>query len=253
MEDIGAAHRFDQLSSREQGHYIKTARHMTALARDYAIPIIFAPPRSIGGKINGATGCLLHLGTASYVVTASHVLAGYEERIQAGETLNWQMGNLPPLDPLVRVAKRSIENDIVLLRLSSGEVARIGACYTSEPRGWPPPQPKEGQLVLVAGYPKILREVDLEANWIGSGPYSALFKVTNTGPGYFNCQVEQRDLVSFDGNSLPSPDIEIGGLSGGPVLLDQKLSYPLVGVISQVLPIVDLMILRVATLGGFIN
>jgi hypothetical protein len=46
------------------------------------VPIIFAPPLSIGGKINGACGCVLQLGAGTFVVTASHVLAGYEDRME---------------------------------------------------------------------------------------------------------------------------------------------------------------------------
>jgi hypothetical protein len=254
MDQLGAAHQFNQLPSQEQQRYRETARRMTALARDHAIPIIFAPPTSITGVVNGATGCILQLGTAAYFVTASHVLAGYERRVQEGEILNWQIGNLPPLDPIARIAKRSSENDIVLLRLLSEEVAEVGSCFRSVPGRWPPPAPKEGQLVLVAGYPRVLREVDLSRNVIGAGPYSALFKVTNTGPGYFHCQIELRDLVSFDGGPLPATDTDFGGLSGGPALLDGRLSYPLVGVIAEVCPmtIADLVILRVATLESVI-
>jgi hypothetical protein len=254
MDQLGAAHRFNQLSSEEQKRYRETARQMTTLARDYAVPIIFAPPRSIGGAVNGATGCILQLGTAAYLVTASHVLAGFEQPVQEGEILNWQIGNLPLLDPIARIAKRSSENDIVLLRLSSEEVAEIGPCFRSVPGRWPPPAPREGQLVLVAGYPRVLREVDLSGNMIGAGPYSALFKVSNTGPGYFYCQIEQRNLVSFDGRPLPAPDTDFGGLSGGPALLDGLLSYPLVGVITEVCPMTsaDLVILRVATLDNVI-
>jgi hypothetical protein len=76
---------------------------MARLARDHAVPIVFAPPLSVGGKINGATGCVLRLDAERFVVTACHVLAGYEERIRSGEMLNWQVGNLPPFDPLPRI------------------------------------------------------------------------------------------------------------------------------------------------------
>jgi len=252
MDDLGAAHQFNQLSSAEQEKFLQAARQMTSFALHHAVPIIFAPKRGVAGKVNGATGSILRLGTALYFVTAAHVLAGYEQRVQAGETLNWQMGSLPPCDPTARIAKRSVELDIVLLQLTEKEVAEIGPCHHATFSRPPLPVPSEGRLVLVAGYPRILREVDLGANVIGAGPYSALFKITRTGPGYFYCQIEQRDLVSFDDRPLPPPDADFGGLSGGPVLLVGTLSYPLVGVITEVCSMVGTGLLRAATLHDFV-
>lgn len=88
-------------------------------------------------------------------------------------------------------------------------------------------------MVLVGGYPKALREEDLRAGSIGAGPYSAVFKVTAVGEGCCKCMIERRDLISFDGGPLPPPGTDMGGLSGGPVLLVGALSYPLVGVVTD--------------------
>ncbi len=38
--------------------------------------------------MNGATGCILQLGRASFIVTAHHVIACYKKRIRNGEVLN---------------------------------------------------------------------------------------------------------------------------------------------------------------------
>jgi hypothetical protein len=218
MEDngtnaVGGALQFSQLPTERQAEYRKAASQMVRLAQACAIPIIFAPPLSAGGTPNGATGCVLELGDATFVVTAAHVLSGYEDGIQAGQTLNWQVGALPPFDPLSRVAWRDNATDIVFLALSATE-ARV-ACgnsshIVSASSGWPPPCPQVEQLVLVSGYPKILREVESSGR-IGAGPYSAMFRVTSVGEGYFNCQIEQRDLVSFDETALPPPDTDMGG------------------------------------------
>ena len=177
---------------------------MVQLARDHAVPIIFAPPLSKGGHVNGATGCMLQTGVGSFIVTASHVLAGYEERCEKGEILNWQVGDLPPFDPIPRVAWRDKERDIVLLRLFEEETHRIGPCIIPKPHEWPPLTPREGDFVLVAGYPKALRELD-PAGTIGAGPYSAMLRVTTTGEGYCTCQINHEDLISYDGGPLPNP------------------------------------------------
>lgn len=250
MSAVGGAERFKRLSSAEQTRYIATNRQMTALARDHAVPIIFAPPRSRGGKINGASGCVLRLDSGTFVVTASHVLEGYETRVDRGELLNWQVGDLPPFDPLPRIAWRDRDIDLVLLRISWDESQRIGPCIISSPAEWPPAVPREGQLVLVGGYPKALREENSSSGWIGAGPYSAVFKVTAVGDNCCKCVIERKDLISFDGGPLPPPGTDMGGLSGGPVLLVDALSCPLVGVVTDrcEMSFAELEILKFATL-----
>jgi len=103
------------LPERDQDAYRDHGQKLVAVARDLAIPIILAPPLSRGGlnpQINGGTGFVLQLPSGSFfAVTASHVLSGFEKRLQEGEVLNWQLGNLLPFDPIDRVAWRSAESD----------------------------------------------------------------------------------------------------------------------------------------------
>ena len=84
MNELSGAERFEQLSDENKARYLAINRQMVRLARDYAVPIIFAPPPSVGGKINGASGCVVQLASGLFVVTASHVLAGYEKRVAEG-------------------------------------------------------------------------------------------------------------------------------------------------------------------------
>jgi len=248
---MGGADRFSKLPVQEQEGYRRVNQQRVTIAQEHAIPIIFAPPLSVvGGKVNGATGFALQLSCGSFIVTASHVLAEYEDRLQSGEVLDWLVGNLQPFDPLSRVAWRHTQKDIVLLGLSPDEINRLKShCTISAPIQWPPSTPKEQQLALVAGYPKVLREVDAGAGKVGSGPYSAMLPVSNVGAGYFYCQIDQKDLISFNGGPLPDPGTFLGGLSGGPVLLVEKsYPYPVVGVISQSQD--DWGLLRIASLDG---
>jgi hypothetical protein len=250
MSELSGAEQFQELSFADQARYIAVNQQMARLARDHAVPIIFAPPRSRGGKINGASGSVLQMGSGAVVATASHVLEGYETRTAAGESLNWQVGDLPPFDPIPRIAWRNRDLDIVLLRITADEARRIGPCIISMPPKWPPVRPLEGQLVLVGGYPKALREENIQAGSIGAGPYSAVFKVTAVGEGCCKCVIERRDLISFDGGPLPPPGTDMGGLSGGTVLLVDALSCPLVGVVTDrcEMSLAEFEILKFATL-----
>ena len=249
MGEISGAQQFQQLSFEDEARYIAINRQMARLARDHAVPIIFAPPRSRGGKINGASGSVVQLESGVFIATASHVLEGYETRMQAGEVLNWQVGDLPPFDPIPRVAWRSRDFDIVLLRIAAEEARSIGPCIISTP-GKRPVTPQEGQIVLVGGYPKALREEDLRAGSIGAGPYSAVCRVTVVGDGYCKCMIERRDLISFDGGPLPEAGTDMGGLSGGPVLLMDAINFPLAGVVTSrcEMSLAEFEILQFATL-----
>jgi hypothetical protein len=71
-----------------------------------------------------------------------------------------------------------------------------------------------------------------------------MLPVTTIGDGYFMCRIEHKDLVSADGGPLP----DIGGMSGGPALLVERLHYPLVGVITEYEEAFGLRLLRMATL-----
>jgi hypothetical protein len=250
MNELSGAQRFVQLSEENKARYLAINRQMVRLARDYAVPIIFAPPPSVGGKINGASGCLVQLASGIFVVTAYHVLAGYEKRVGKGERLNWQVGNLPPFDPLARIEWRNPEKDIVLLRISENEARNIGPCTIVTPRRWPVRPPKEGQLVLVAGYPKGLREENPTGAWIGSGPYSAIFRVTIAEADCCKCLIERKDLIGFEGGRLPEPGSDMGGLSGGPVLLVDNLDFPLIGIVTDrcEMSLAELEIVQFATL-----
>ena len=115
---------FSKHPREEQERYRTIHRQMTKFSRDHAIPITYAPPiktfsipldgAKVGrvtlplslGKIETASGCVLQLQSECFIVTAEHVLEDYEDRLHNGEVLDWQVGKLPPFDPLPRVAWR---------------------------------------------------------------------------------------------------------------------------------------------------
>src|ERR1035438_4670044 len=91
------------------------------------------------------------------VATAYHVLydkGAYVDRMQNSQRVHCLFGTLPPLDPVSRVEWHDKELDVVFLRISEAEAAAIGPCIISTPSKWPPDPPKEGEFVLMAGYPR---------------------------------------------------------------------------------------------------
>ena len=62
--------------------------------------------------------------------------------------------------------------------------------------------------------------------------------------------IERKDLISFDGKPLPEPGTDMGGISGGPVLLVDTLSYRVVGVVTDLceMTFAEFEIIQFATL-----
>jgi hypothetical protein len=75
--------------------------------------------------------------------------------------------------------------------------------------------------------------------------------VTLADQAKFKCAIERRDLISFEG-SLPEPGTDMGGLSGGPVLLVDTLSYPLAGLVTDrcEMSFADFEVVEIATFTG---
>jgi hypothetical protein len=126
MSNVGVPRQFNELSSDDQNRYCEFGRQVVRLAGECAVPIIFAPAPGSEGNINSATGAVLKLDRGYFLVTAHHVVDGYTKRLQSGEKLNWQVGHLPPFDPLSRTAWKDTAKDTLLLSLSADEARQLG-------------------------------------------------------------------------------------------------------------------------------
>jgi hypothetical protein len=211
--------RFESLRASEQRRFRHWGLEMVRWAASHAVPVIFGPPPGVEGVINGASGLILRIANCSFFVTAAHVLDEYERRLGFEKSLLWQIGRLPPIDPLSRRVRRNHESDIVLVPLSDDEANRVGSAIATIQAGQSPPTPKEDGLVLVAGFPKTLREV-IPSGQIEADGLSAMFRITDVRDHTFDCRIgNEEDLVSFNGSSLPNADMDMGGLSGGPAFL----------------------------------
>lgn len=252
MDQPGSIQAYKSLSEGQQRQYRLIMHELMSFTQSHAIPMCFGPPLvtapvplpdgSIAtvklpltlGKVDGASGCVLQLQSGHYFVTAEHVLADYEKRIEDGEMLNWQIGKPPPFDPAARVKwrdkteayKRSQmpyrSTDIVFLRLSQEEAhAACGEARIIPLTGyWPPPQLKVGQVVVLAGYPNQIRTIDLSGT-MDRQACGLTFQVTSVGDGYCKCQFAYGDLIDFGGNA-GQPDlssVNLGGMSGCPVFV----------------------------------
>jgi len=231
--------RFQALPAPEQARFRSVSQHLIRHAVASAVPIVFGHPPRIGTKIESASGCVLRLRVGHFVVTAAHVLREHENRLADGEESIWQVGRLP-FSPLGRIASSDKSADVAFLKVSEWEASQIGSSILS--LVWPPARPAKGQLLIISGYPRVARQFQGQGA-IGCGPMSAILRITSINDRYAVCQIAREDLVSFDANPVPDADFDHSGWSGGPALLFGDLSYPIIGVVSEYQPALQLLLI----------
>jgi hypothetical protein len=159
----------------------------------------------------------------------------------AGETLLFQAGGLA-LNPSERLAWKDDVNDIAFLRVLPGEAERVGISVCEPIEGWPPPHPAVGSYVLVSGFPGVER-FHIAPDEVEFGAFSTLLQVTAVHERYVVCQFNRENWIS-EGRRIPPPGTVLGGMSGGPMLLDQNVAYPLAGLVSEFSASFELLYLK---------
>lgn len=221
--------RFAEFSEQEQARIRKAGSSMTHFAFDRSTAIILAAGSDDTSYFGSGSGFVLRHGDGEYLGTAWHVVEAWQRKRDEGSRVLFQAGQLA-LNPLDRIVWRDEQNDVVLLRLEPGEAARVGREPCEAPLGWPPPHPAEGSFLLLSGFPGAMRSGPT-GDEVGFKSFAALMRVTISRERYLVCQFERDYWVPED--NLLSTNLDLGGLSGGPVFLVTDLSYPLVGLISE--------------------
>ncbi len=111
---------------------------------------ISAPPNT-----HHASGVLLEIGGKIALLTAEHVLTGFEKMKANGRTV-FQASGVSLSDPVSRVVHRDEPGDIVFLEMSATEAEKTRV-LVHRPAQWPPPAPVEGDFVVIVGFPKEIR------------------------------------------------------------------------------------------------
>jgi hypothetical protein len=211
---------------RSKQFYDGTAR----MAWSYSCSILIGCPREPTEFTSSATGVFLRLGQKHFVVTARHVVSGYEEMLRKMGHAHFQIGQLT-VCPQCRLALDDTINDIAIIRIEPPEVAEVGRTpYVVD--DWPLPSPKVGQQIQFCGYARINR-VDGDSGQIDSTVLPLIADVSNASESHFSVRIE-RDKYRWQGERLLQSDQAfLGGMSGGPALLLNDPSFPLVGIVSE--------------------
>lgn len=164
-------------------------------------------------------GPVLHSGSAFFVrtekaifgVTARHVYEGYLASA-ASEPMVCQVGSLViPLEE--RLIAVGTDVDIATFRVTPSELGDLG--NTTVP--WPPKVPVKGAGVFVCGLPGFAREMP-SAKTVTFKHFVALMCVDSVSDRAIS-MVRQPDeeMIDVFGRELPPPNMDIGGMSGGPI------------------------------------
>ncbi len=224
--------RFEDLPPETQDRIATSLDALLRFAFRYsaAITIGMPPGESDEDKINSASSVvILHKGS-HFLLTAAHVVSDMiEPRIQTRPGVQLQVGNARVSTDGFRLGSST---DVAVLPLPDETALEIGTLVYETGSNWPPDPPQPGDYVVIAGYPKFLRSGPDE-NVIDYGCLVTRISVTTAGEGYVACQFERQHWIDASGTGIQDPGTPLGGISGGPVLLQRALDFPLAAVASQ--------------------
>ena len=177
---------------------------------------------------NTASGVLIEFPERAVIATAWHVLVEFRRLRSSGETVVLVCDDLPIFEP--HTAYRDEPADIAFIEVPSWGRAGLHAVPYRPGSLWPPPQVRVEDVVLLCGFPRILR---YDGDEILHGDLNLLLSVASAGDKYFMLQVDWENLVQAGRVKLPPGLMDYGGTSGGPVFLSDSGCNPLVGIVSQ--------------------
>ena len=147
-----------------------------------------------------------------------------------------QLGNIL-FDPEARLIGCCDDLDIATFRVDASEAAQLGkAVVTSDIRNWNSLGPAPGDFAFFGGFPAQTRGMTPDNNF-ATAPYLAITPITSVTDHQITCRFDRNKMIDFSGSGLPPQGYDVGGVSGGPLLVptltDEGLIWRFAGVIVQ--------------------
>lgn len=161
--------------------------------------------------LQNGTVCFIDNGNGVVAVTAAHVLEAYLAAKSADPSIVCQLGSITynPESHIIDIDRRL---DVATFSVSSVVVGGSGSS-PCRPLGWPPPAVATGDILLCGGYPGAIRKehpatADLPFQWFLASATTSNEKIALT-LDLDDCHVPL--------TGAPLTNLELGGMSGGPV------------------------------------
>jgi hypothetical protein len=197
------------------------------------------PHRLIGAPpiVHNASAFILDCGAGPFVVTAAHVFRQFLVDKRNAQRIASQIGNVAfDLEDRLIDCGADRRVDIATFRINLDEIDALGKQIVIGSSGiWPAP-PNPGEIALFGGFLGSQRIV-IAPNEISFGLHLAMTPVTDFTDKQIRCRFDRRNWVDVRGLGLPLPGFNLGGVSGGPLLVpiyvDDSWSWRLAGVVSE--------------------
>jgi hypothetical protein len=165
-----------------------------------------------GGPV-AHNGSIFFVGTKSalFGVTARHVYEEYLKDADAGPTI-CQIGDLV-VNPKERLISTGTDIDIATFDITPRELAELGNITVP----WPPNMPAVGTGVFVCGLPGFARGMPA-SRMVTFMHFVALMCVDSVSErGISMVRQPNEEMIDLLGKELPPSNMDIGGMSGGPI------------------------------------
>jgi len=189
--------------------------HIRAIAQNSTAPIWWSRSSSpIGSAVlHNGTVTLVNTGEKTICVTAGHVYSKYLAHKREFNDLECQIGSVR-INLEDYVIDHSVNLDLATFEISPILLAASRASAHGAPK-WPPEQLLESEIVILGGYPGLLR---IERHrQLGTPFVSFIARVTQTSLDHSAIQLNLEDAYWPDGSGGLAPAAELGGMSGGPL------------------------------------
>jgi hypothetical protein len=204
----------------------------------FAMPIWWVFQDQNGeANLRSGSASLVDRGSGILAITAEHVFRGYCE---AKDTAQWIVCHLGGalFDPDANLIACNDDLDIATFVVSADLLAQIGKPVVppDEPN-WAPLDPHEGGFAFFAGFPAQSRGIIASGRALAAVPYFAMPPITSVTVRQITCRFEREKMIDFSGSGLPPQGYDIGGVSGGPMLMpaltDRGIIWRFAGVIVE--------------------
>jgi hypothetical protein len=212
-------------------------RRLHTWAGSYITFFRWTTPSIFGPQIRNGSAFFLDIGGRLLLVTAAHVYEGYLAAKRKARRILCHVGNVE-FDPERRLVGLGQNVDIATFDFGYAELRNVAkqALAVADPTSWPPPHPFPGQAAFLAGFPGASR-LWLTSRSVSFGLYTASPRINSASDRQITCPFDRQYWIDPTGHGLPPRGFDLGGISGGPLLMpmdtDGIWDFYLGGVISE--------------------